>query len=286
VAVRGERLFAGAEDGRVAVWDFAPTLRAAAEADADDEDRRDAASSRKKRVVTLIDARVSAPGGKEEGAVEEASEATEASEAAEGASSGREDLVTILDAGDEAHVVVAVHPMRVTAHVLVATRRRELGGGGKVPGPKPAGGVLVAWDLDEESGGGGGGGGEGPRPGAPGEPEPESQSQSQTRTRTGPRVVSRLEHPERFRCLAVRERENVALVGTEEGTVVERRALPEAVLEGLGVMTRKRGEASESEEEEEWEGRGAGAGGEEEDGEEEDIASQFEALGGELRDEE
>ena len=99
-------------------------------------------------------------------------------------------------------------------------------------------------------------------------------------------MVSRLEHPERFRCLAVRERENVALVGTEEGTVVERRALPEAVLEGLGVMTRKRGEASESEEEEEWEGRGAGAGGEEEDGEEEDIASQFEALGGELRDEE
>ena len=287
VAVRGERLFAGAEDGRVAVWDFAPTLRAAAEADADDEDRRDAASSRKKKVVTL-DARVSgAPGGKEEeGAVEEASEATEASEAAEGASSGREDLVTILDAGDEAHVVVAVHPMRVTAHVLVATRRRELGGGGKVPGPKPAGGVLVAWDLDEESGGGG----EGPRPGAPGEPESQSQSQSQTqtqtRTRTGPRVVSRLEHPERFRCLAVRERENVALVGTEEGTVVERRALPEAVLEGLGVMTRKRGEASESEEEEEWEGRGAGAGGEEEDGEEEDIASQFEALGGELRDEE
>ena len=286
VAVRGERLFAGAEDGRVAVWDFAPTLRAAAEADADDEDRRDAASSRKKKVVTL-DGRVSgAPGGKEEGAVEEASEVAEAAEATEGASSGREDLVTVLDAGDEAHVVVAVHPMRVTAHVLVATRRRELGGGGKVPGPKPAGGVLVAWDLDEESGGGGGGGGEGPRPGAPGEPESQSQSQSQTQTRTGPRVVSRLEHPERFRCLAVRERENVALVGTEEGTVVERRALPEAVLEGLGVMTRKRGEASESEEEEEWEGRGAGAGGEEEDGEEEDIASQFEALGGKLRDEE
>ena len=188
--------------------------------------------------------------------------------------------MTILDAGDEAHVVVAVHPMRVTAHVLVATRRRELGGGGKVPGPKPAGGVLVAWDLDEESGGGGGG----PRPA-----RWASLSLSLSlslRLRLGLGLAWCLGWNTRsgfgaWRCASARTWRWWARRRAPSSSGGRCRSGARGARDDAEAGRRRSQRRRRS-----GKGGAGGPGHDEEDGEEEDIASQFEALGGELRDEE
>ena len=86
------------------------------------------------------------------------------------------------------------------------------------------------------------------------------------------------EHPEHFRCMAVRERDNQALFGTSEGNIIARDAFPPEVWGALGLPPRSKAPATPS------------VSGDEdsteeiEDDELADIHSQFESLGGFLED--
>ena len=92
------------------------------------------------------------------------------------------------------------------------------------------------------------------------------------------RKVAVFEHPEHFRCMAVRERDNQALFGTSEGNIIARDAFPPEVWGALGLPPRSKAPATPS------------VSGDEdsteeiEDDELADIHSQFESLGGFLED--
>lgn len=92
------------------------------------------------------------------------------------------------------------------------------------------------------------------------------------------RKVAVFEHPEHFRCMAVRERDNQALFGTSEGNIIARDAFPPEVWGALGLPPRSKAPATPS------------VSGDEdsteeiEDDELADIHSRFESLGGFLED--
>ena len=48
-------------------------------------------------------------------------------------------------------------------------------------------------------------------------------------------IITKFEHPDNFRCMAVRERDNQVLIGTMEGNIIVHFALPEELREELGL---------------------------------------------------
>eukprot|EP00227_Mantoniella_beaufortii_P019967 CAMPEP_0197599748 /NCGR_PEP_ID=MMETSP1326-20131121/32010_1 /TAXON_ID=1155430 /ORGANISM="Genus nov. species nov., Strain RCC2288" /LENGTH=131 /DNA_ID=CAMNT_0043166761 /DNA_START=1 /DNA_END=396 /DNA_ORIENTATION=+ len=51
-------------------------------------------------------------------------------------------------------------------------------------------------------------------------------------------VINKFEHPDRFRCMAVRERDNQVLIGTMEDNIIVHFALPEELRETLDLPPR------------------------------------------------